>query len=369
MDDPPPPSTERSVDAIIWFLRKAREYAATEPVSALAFSRKAAEAVCQHLWHASGAASTSPQITKFNDLIQCLASREVIPSRLVAPFRAIQGYGNYGSHPGTELPQLTPEYSSPCLAALMQIAHWFFEEHLRISIPSIYSWDAASASEFQRRAKQPPHGNVVVASLHDYLASGRSLDSLLEQTIRIDYETIENLDDQHEGHHVQWNQIVSHSPDTLRLLLEIPSYRIIGYWHFVPLIEEDYEAARAGKLFDASLTPDRIPLLLFGGTHRIYFVVISILPRYRSHRTLRLLIESFLELLIDLAEQGIFVEEICTNAFTQAGEGLCRTVGMTHACNHQEKGKIYTLRLLPLKGHSALKGYPKLIELYNAARP
>lgn len=153
-------------------------------------------------------------------------------------------------------------------------------------------------------------------------------------------------------------------PDTWRLLID-SSEKIVGYWHFVPLFDEEYELAKNGKLLDGEITNDRLAYLAVPGTYNMYFVSITILPEFRGVANFRLLLNSFLKQLSELAKDGIYFNEICTNAFTRAGESLCRTLGMSYQGTHSEKGRLYVLRMRPLPELRIFEDHPDLLRFYS----
>jgi hypothetical protein len=55
------------------------------------------------------------------------------------------------------------------------------------------------------------------------------------------------------------------------------------------------------------------------------------------------LLDSLMEQQAHLAEQGVYFEEFCTNAWTPEGLSLCQTLGMQHVCNHEEYDRIHVL--------------------------
>ncbi|MGH9844275.1 MAG: hypothetical protein ACREEM_36595, partial [Blastocatellia bacterium] len=114
---------------------------------------------------------------------------------------------------------------------------------------------------------------------------------VINHTVAIDYDTIENLNEGNEGVHEQWISVVTNHPDTVCLLIDGVKNKIVGYWHFVPLFEKEFQLAKQGKLYDIQITPDRVCFLSLPGLYKIYFVVISLLPEYRGIRNFRMLLD------------------------------------------------------------------------------
>jgi hypothetical protein len=212
---------------------------------------------------------------------------------------------------------------------------------------------------------------LAVWSINDVESRGLNLQDMLRRWLAIDYATIQNLSERHEGREEQWIHIVKGYPDCWRLLVNTENSEPVGYWHFVPLFEEHYRTASEGRLYGVDVTPDKIEFVCLPGVYRIYFIGFSILPRFKTYRTFRMLMCALLGQFQLLAENEIFFAEVCANAFTEEGLSLCETLKMERICEHEERGTIYTMRLLPLPNLPILKAFPKLKRLYakRALRP
>lgn len=169
---------------------------------------------------------------------------------------------------------------------------------------------------------------------------------LLDELIKLDYETMVGLTHDMEGSTAQWADVFSESPDTWRLLVN-GSESIIGYWRFVPLFSQDFQKAKSGSLMDNEITAERIMPLDRPGNYDIYFVSIVLRRGYRNHEDRALLFGSLFEVLYLLAKDGIFIREIVTDAYTSDGERTCTNFGMIEVTKHIEHGKIFQRTLYP----------------------
>jgi hypothetical protein len=52
-------------------------------------------------------------------------------------------------------------------------------------------------------------------------------------------------------------------------------------------------------------------------------------------------VNTVFDVLDDLSEGEIMVSEIAANAYTPAGEALCKGFNMKLVCQHRDQGKIY----------------------------
>ncbi|HEY3568824.1 MAG TPA: toll/interleukin-1 receptor domain-containing protein [Thermoanaerobaculia bacterium] len=207
---------------------------------------------------------------------------------------------------------------------------------------------------------------LFVADVNSIISRGWDGPKLLDELIKLDYSVIEGLIPDHEGQSSQWAPVFMDHPDTWRLITN-SSKDIVGYWHFVPLFEDEYERARAGVLIDSEITTDKVRIFELPGQYDIYFVSIGILPKYRRSRAVTLLINSILDVLVELAQQGIFIRQLCANAYTPSGEALCKSLGMSYLRPHKDKGKIYCANLSDLLSFDILIERQELRRLYKVA--
>lgn len=238
------------------------------------------------------------------------------------------------------------------------------------SRPRPYGNPAARVTAGKHPPKHPldeGSSQFSIATAADVVSWGWSGVELLEHLIRLDYATIEGLNEDNEGRAEQWSPVFMDHPDTWRLLVTQPG-EIVGYWHFVPLFEDDLQRARSGTLLDSDITTDRVCYLELPGTYGIYFVSITVLPSHRGISSFRMLMDALVAQLIRLARHGVFFGEICANAFTPQGEALCKTLALGFVCNHTEFGRIYASALRPVVARGIFGAHPELGRLYSTAR-
>ncbi|MGD9728937.1 MAG: hypothetical protein AB7V39_21500 [Nitrospiraceae bacterium] len=162
-------------------------------------------------------------------------------------------------------------------------------------------------------------------------------------------------------------------PDTWRLIVD-HSDNIIGYWRFVPLTPYWYERARSGLLLDRELSVETMRYLGIPGTYDIHVPIMGILPEYRNAKGNRLLLESFMNVLTDLAEANIFIGRVCATAFTVTGEKLCVELGMRRLGHHTRRGEVFEESMENIisgmfaRGPSLLKDYKALIRRYSVMK-
>jgi hypothetical protein len=227
-----------------------------------------------------------------------------------------------------------------------------------------------SESELQRLwQSERPSGTSIsalqVANISDTIAWGWNGDKLLEELIKLDYETIEGLTSDHEGHVAQWAPVFMDHPDTWRLIIERPGV-IVGYWHFVPLFEKEMRLAKQGKLLDGDITTDKVRLFELEGQYDIYFVSLCMKAEFKRTFAVSPLLKSLLEVIGNLASQGVFFRDICANAYTASGVSICKSFDFRQLTEHRSHGKIFYRRTYPFPPLKMISQFPDLIKLYGA---
>jgi predicted MPP superfamily phosphohydrolase len=210
-------------------------------------------------------------------------------------------------------------------------------------------------------ATQIPKLSVI--TIEDAFGWGWSPRRLLDEIVQLDRECIPEMTSVDEGTPSQWLPIRMQHPDTMRIIIDKPE-SLSGYWSFVPLFDSDFKLAKEGKLVESELTADRIPEFELGGRYHMYFVMMALKPQFRHCEAIHALYHSFFNTIEDLAEKGVFFDEVVTNAYTPNGVGVCKSLGMQFLTKHVNHGDIYWTKLYPLPNIPAVKEHPKLSSLY-----
>lgn len=205
-----------------------------------------------------------------------------------------------------------------------------------------------------------------ISGIKEVLQWGWNGVKLLDEFISLDYETLDELSANAEGDSKQWAPIFMNHPDTWRMLISAPQ-KIVGYWHFAPLFPNDYNLAKIGSLHDSEITVDRVRFFEFPGIYEVYFVQVCLLPQYRTTHNVRLLFESIFSVLNALSIEGIFISEVCANAYTTVGHSLCKTFQLKYLCQHVEHGDIYAASIKDIFRHSFVEGFEEMRTRYIEA--
>jgi hypothetical protein len=193
---------------------------------------------------------------------------------------------------------------------------------------------------------------------------GWSPEKLLEVMIALDYRSLHDLDERNEGTVKQWAPIFQNHPQTWRLLYD-RAENVVGYWHFAPLFDEDYKRAVEGAMFDSEITEGRIPRFELGEAHcRIYFVQLYLACEFRQLSCQRLLFSSILQVIQQLAQQGVFISDVCANAYSDEGLAHCKTLRLEFTAKHP-RGDMYCAPISKVLEGRLAQSFPKLLDLYR----
>jgi len=205
------------------------------------------------------------------------------------------------------------------------------------------------------------HG-VTLADIRGLTASGWTIESIMQSTVKMDYDNVAGLDEKSEGKIDQWIAVTESNPDTHALVLN-SNEQIVGYWHFQTLHEDLFEKALRGELEDDEITVDKVKTLCAPGVYNAYFIIFCVAKPYRSFKVNRMLMEALLSRLEEFSEHGILIHKVCANAFTLEGIGLCRSLGMQYLRPHRRFGEIY---YLDIRDSHLIKSRPRLFKAISA---
>jgi hypothetical protein len=185
---------------------------------------------------------------------------------------------------------------------------------------------------------------LYVADLEDITRWQWTPEKLVEKLIALDYSLFDGLTPELEGDVEQWVPVYLDHPDTWRLLMT-PEKELVGYWHFLPLFDPDFDCAMAGRLRDAEITTDRVRLFELPGTYPLYFECIGLLPSYRRTKAYNALLGSFFDVLLEHGQNGIFFDRLGANAYTPSGVAMCKSFGFEPLGPHVDRGRMFAGRM------------------------
>jgi hypothetical protein len=203
-----------------------------------------------------------------------------------------------------------------------------------------------------------------IVDISTLLKMGWTLEKYMIQCSNMWDDTMENkMTDEHKGGIEQWIKIVKEYPDNSRILLNDKN-EMVGFWDFVTLFDDEYKRLKSGKLNDCELTVDIMPPMI-PGTYNIYFASICLKDNYKKTLALQKLLISMLNVFEELALNGVFIDEICTWAYTNSGIALSKALGFEYHIEHKEHGKIFCTTMVDLLKQPLAKKFKTLKAFYN----
>jgi hypothetical protein len=204
----------------------------------------------------------------------------------------------------------------------------------------------------------------------DVLRWGWTGEHLLARLIALDHKNVHDMDDTDEGTVAQWSPVFMQNPHTWSLLVDperLPSIEaVVGYWSFCTLLPEAYDLAIRGGLNDSDITPAVVQPIGGPGEYDAYIVMFVIEEAHRKPGAV-MMVRSFFDNLLTLSREGVFVRRLCANAFTPAGERLCRNVLRLDAQSpHSKRGQMFGRTILPAAGAPFPPSFVELNEAYFA---
>lgn len=221
----------------------------------------------------------------------------------------------------------------------------------------------AAIAKFTNTSTGTKKNRIRAVSFQDVSKMNRDIKDFFVEVMRLDSEEIENLTQEHAGELDKWVALASELPETWRGFCDA-SNKIVGYWSFKPLFDKYFIRAKEGLLFDGELNLQMMPVLV-SGTYNIYFVEICLNKQYKRTAFFRLVLNSICEAIENLAGKEIFIDEICTLAYSTDGKRLCKSLGLKYHKKHVESGDIYCGSIKDLLEKPFCRNFYALKRLYN----
>ncbi|MGI9516594.1 MAG: hypothetical protein ACR2NP_06105 [Pirellulaceae bacterium] len=155
-------------------------------------------------------------------------------------------------------------------------------------------------------------------------------------------QTMANLPPEFQPDPLDLEHILLRLPDTWRIISATPG-QIDGFWHFVPLVLDDFERAARGELHYGVVKPEMVVPLADPGEYDALFMSLSLRKQHRHLSMSMYLLTSWMEAMTQLAERGVFFANVCANLGTPFARKLntALTMGFRPIGDHQVAGKMY----------------------------
>jgi len=205
--------------------------------------------------------------------------------------------------------------------------------------------------------------NFKIVGIPELLKMGWTIRQYVEAATLLSYEEITGLTDEHNGEIEDNIKIVSEQPENRRILLD-ENNNMIGMWSFKPFYDDIFQKAKNGELYDGEIRASMLPTLI-PGIYNIYFSNICLKKHHRKSKVFKILWESIIELFQEWAKDGIYIKEICAQAYTTSGINLCKTAGLQFHKNHIDHGEIYCGYVWDLVENKYCNEFEEVRKLYQ----
>jgi hypothetical protein len=166
------------------------------------------------------------------------------------------------------------------------------------------------------------------------------------------------------------------NPDIYTFLIDRGSGRTVGYLNAPPLTSSMYSKLRRGQADDNEITGRDIVEYDHDQQLKIYLmsIVIDASCRHIGHALWQQayvqLIGGFLDMLADLARhKSIFVTHLLATAWTDEGERICKSLGMTPVGKDRFGDQIYEVNLSNIaRGKRLMPALTRLLAVYRKTR-
>lgn len=141
--------------------------------------------------------------------------------------------------------------------------------------------------------------------------------------------------------------------------------QVVGYWVFVALPDEMAALAKEGKLKEKYINTDSMEYIDFPGTYNGYILMAGTKPEARTAALVRLLYESLLKHVEDLAQKGVFFREILCVGESTSGQSAIKKIGFKEISEHVNGGKVLSLDMTNVLENKYLSSMKNLTYLYR----
>lgn len=165
---------------------------------------------------------------------------------------------------------------------------------------------------------------------------------LVQEIVKFRNQTMQELPKEFQPNEDELSQILVELPDTWRILATEPG-RIDGFWHFVPLPDDQFQRAKDGFFHYGVLNRQDVMPLNEPGSFNILFLSLSVRECVRQPTLSMYLLNSYMDCMTRLAERGVFFEYTCCNLGTQFARRLntSMVLGFEYIGPHQVAGFMY----------------------------
>lgn len=194
--------------------------------------------------------------------------------------------------------------------------------------------------------KDPPEDYFLVG--YEWAEERYSYEALLGQLVGLDYASTPNLSPEAEGTPKRWASIFQKSRDTWRLIVNKDGM-IVAYWSFFFPIDDVIERIRTGTFLEGSLSADDVLATSGPMTRPIFISMVVSHPTVEGNgQVIELMYSSIAKAIDDLANRGVMVTTIYSNAFTKKGYNASLSLGLQPGITDSYGNTLFTGEWNPL---------------------
>ncbi len=248
--------------------------------------------------------------------------------------------------------------------------HWLdavtppIQKHIDILCEKIEKYLHKTAPDNTSSINSRQYGECRMVTYEELLSFGYTASSIAIQLVENDYIVYNGIDEANEGTAAQWEELIQDFSDNTGYMINSEN-KIIGDWNIAALSNEKMILAINGKLLEKDISYDDVEFIGFPGEYNGYILAMGLLPEYRSNKNHMKLLNSWLQYIADLSENGVFFKKWCINVFNKETEVLIKGLGFRYQCDNFTFGKIYTLDFLPLPNSKFFTNNKRLAENYE----
>lgn len=178
-------------------------------------------------------------------------------------------------------------------------------------------------------------GHYAVASLDSLIRSGNDPNDVFEETIAL-YESFPEPDTPGNdyGEDGKWEKFMQQNPRCFHCLI-YNDEKIVGYWSCLPVTEDLYNRGVKGENINESIGFDDIDQFSIPDDHYLYLVDLFRYDEHYNATSTRMMIDSFVNFLLELAESGYFVRKIFANISGHSVEKVSEKLGFSYCVEHK----------------------------------
>jgi hypothetical protein len=304
---------------------------------ALALAKKLIKSICKIIFMLEN----NIILSQNSNIVDCILSNNIVPNNIKA---IITSLNNINS--------IEDEMIDYYKISFKLIFEWFLGIYLN------YPHEIKFIKGDQKKT------NLKVVDMYELISMGWTIKDYIIEVYKAWGEIIDNFEEEHKEDQLVWEKIVLDHMESRKVLMNEKN-EFVGYWNFDPLFDEIFNKAKDGKLIEGGIKQEDIPYFI-PGEYNLYFENIFINSNYqKTSFALKKILISILDTFEEMAQNDVYIKEICVWGFTDNGKALCKSLGLKYRKDHIEEGEIYCGTMKELLNHPICKDRNVLKNLYK----